>query len=102
MNNELLWNKFLEKVHGKVNSMVYAAWFANSSLLSFENNKAVIVVPSAIHKSRLEAVYKDLIQATFFEINGTQCELEFVVEDSVDTLNKKEAPKKIEEAQIFF
>ncbi len=98
MNNELLWQKFLEKVHNKVNSMVYAAWFANSSLLSFENNKATIMVPSEIHKSRLETVYKDVILSTFLEINGTQCDLEFVLEDSLDILDKKENTKKTEES----
>ena len=40
MNNELLWNKFLEKVKTNVNSMVYSTWFSKTFLLKIENTKA--------------------------------------------------------------
>lgn len=53
MNNEILWNKFLEKVKSSVNSMVYSTWFSKTHLLSIDNNKATIVVPLDIHKKKI-------------------------------------------------
>ncbi len=98
MNKELLWNKFLEIVQKKVNSMVYGTWFATASLLSFENDKAVIVVPNDIHKSRLESVYKDVVSETLSEINGTTCDFEVVLADSLDIKEEKEITKPMTES----
>ncbi len=97
MSKELLWNKFLEIVQKKVNSLIYGTWFATASLLSFDNDKAVIVVPNDIHKSRLENKYKDVVSETFLEITGTNCDFEVVLADSLDIEEEKEVNKPITE-----
>ena len=70
MNNEILWNKFLEKVKNSVNSMVYSTWFSKTHLLSIDSNKATIVVPLEIHKKRLSESYQDLIVSILTTLTG--------------------------------
>ena len=80
MNNELLWNKFLENVKNSVNSMVYTTWFSKTYLLSLDNNKAVIVVPLDIHKKRLSESYQELITSILTKLTGSVYDLEFILE----------------------
>ena len=80
MNKELLWEKFLEKVQTRVNSLVYDTWFANSSLSNITETKATIIVPSFIHKQRLESTYQDVIIQLLTDITGNIYDLEFVLE----------------------
>lgn len=96
MNNELLWNKFLENIKNSVNSMVYTTWFSKTNLLSLENNKAKIVVPLDIHKKRLSESYHDLITSILTKLTGNVYELEFVLEQecSVKTETKPTEQKK--------
>ena len=96
MNNELLWNKFLENIKNSVNSMVYTTWFSKTNLVSLENNKAKIVVPLDIHKKRLSESYHDLITSILTKLTGNVYELEFVLEQecSVKTETKPIEPKK--------
>ena len=93
MNNELLWNKFLEKVKTNVNSMVYSTWFSKTFLLKIENTKATIVVPLDIHKKRLSESYQDLIITILKDLTGTTYDLDFILEQDVE----KEQEKVIEE-----
>lgn len=88
MNNELLWNKFLENIKNSVNSMVYTTWFSKTFLLSLDNNIATIVVPLDIHKKRLAESYQDLITSILTKLTGNVYDLEFVLEQEVSV--KKE------------
>ena len=88
MNNELLWNKFLENIKNSVNSMVYTTWFSKTFLLSLDNNIATIVVPLDIHKKRLAENYQDLITSILTKLTGNVYDLEFVLEQEVSV--KKE------------
>ena len=92
MNNEILWNKFLEKVKSSVNSMVYSTWFSKTHLLSIDNNKATIVVPLDIHKKRLSESYQELITSILTTLTGNVYDLEFILEQEAPINEvKKEA-----------
>ena len=91
MNNELLWNKFLENIKSSVNSMVYTTWFSKTQLLSLENNIATIIVPLDIHKKRLSESYHDLITNVLTKLTGNVYELEFVLEQDTN-IQIKEKP----------
>lgn len=92
MNNEILWNKFLEKVKSSVNSMVYSTWFSKTYLLSIDNNKATIVVPLDIHKKRLSESYQELITSILTTLTGNVYDLEFILEQEAPINEvKKEA-----------
>ena len=97
MNKELLWEKFLEKVQTRVNSLVYDTWFANSSLSNITETKATIIVPSFIHKQRLESTYQDVIIQLLTDITGNIYDLEFVLEEDVQKNDIKEEKKEIKE-----
>ena len=83
MNNEILWNKFLEKVKSSVNSMVYTTWFSKTYLLNIDNTKATIVVPLDIHKKRLSESYQDLIISILTTLTGNVYDLEFILEQEI-------------------
>ena len=70
MNNDLLWNKFLENIQSNVNSMVYATWFSKTKLLSIEEKKITLIVPLEIHRKRIQETYHDLIVNVFNKITG--------------------------------
>ena len=92
MNNEILWNKFLEKVKSSVNSMVYSTWFSKTYLLNIDNNKATIVVPLDIHKKRLSESYQELITSILTTLTGNVYDLEFILEQEAPINEvKKEA-----------
>ena len=88
MNNELLWNKFLENIKNNVNSMVYLTWFSKTYLFSLDNNVATIVVPLEIHRNRLCTIYNELITNVLTQITGKIYELNFILEQEVES--KKE------------
>lgn len=94
MNNELLWNKFLEKVKNSVNSMVYSTWFNKTYLYAIDDKKATIVVPFDIHKRRLSESYQDLISGILTQITGNVYDLEFILESEVE--EKKESSVSVE------
>ena len=95
MNNEILWNKFLEKVKNSVNSMVYSTWFSKTHLLSIDSNKATIVVPLEIHKKRLSESYQDLIVSILTTLTGNVYDLDFVLEQDIP-IDSKESTQIIE------
>ena len=101
MNNEILWNKFLEKVKSSVNSMVYSTWFSKTHLLSIDNNKATIVVPLDIHKKRLSESYQELITSILTTLTGNVYDLEFILEQEAPINEvKKEANITINTSEI--
>ena len=87
MNNELLWNRFLETIKSSVNSMVYSTWFSKTSLLEINNNKAIILVPLDIHKKRLNENYSELITSILTKLTGNVYDLEFVLENEIEVKN---------------
>ena len=101
MNNEILWNKFLEKVKSSVNSMVYSTWFSKTHLLSINNNKATIVVPLDIHKKRLSESYQELITSILTALTGNVYDLEFILEQEAPINEvKKEANITVNTSEI--
>ena len=101
MNNEILWNKFLEKVKSSVNSMVYSTWFSKTHLLNIDNNKATIVVPLDIHKKRLAESYQELITSILTTLTGNVYDLEFILEQEAPINEvKKEANITVNTSEI--
>ena len=99
MSNELLWNKFLDKVKSSVNSMVYSTWFSKTYLAFISNNKATIVVPLEIHKKRLSENYNELITSILTEITGNIYNLEFVLENEIQIKKEENELLSIEQQE---
>ncbi len=101
MNNEILWNNFLENIKSNVNSMVYSTWFSKTQLLNISNNKATIIVPLDIHRKRLSETYQDLIVSILTKLTGNVYDLEFVLEQEVPNKNvKKETSVPVKKVEI--
>ncbi len=96
MNKELLWEKFLNEIQKRVNSMVYAAWFSKTSLLDLKDKKALILVPHQIYKKHLSDSYLDLITNVLNDIVGDIDDVEFILEEELKNQVEEQA-KPIEE-----
>ena len=88
MNLDFLWNKFLERIKNEVNSMVFKTYFANTKLLTKEENKLIISVPNIICQKRLDSSYYDIINGILLELTNETYELKFILEEEVSKIIK--------------
>ena len=79
-----IWNTFLKKVQNNLAPMLYEAWFAETKLISLNDNKATILVPMDIHKKHLKENYITLIETIFNEITGSNFIFEFLTEEDIE------------------
>ena len=87
MNNDLLWNNFLEKIKSKISSLSYETWFSNTKLLSLNNNVAKVLVEMPIQKKSLQETWYSTIVETFNEVTNTSFDFEFVLEEDIGNDN---------------
>ena len=53
LNEEILWDDFLNIIIKKTNPVSFNTWFNNITLLNIKDNKITIKVPYAMHKKVL-------------------------------------------------
>ena len=53
MNNESIWNLFLDNLSQRIADVSFNTWFKNTSLISIDDNKIVIGVPMHFQKKFL-------------------------------------------------
>ncbi len=85
-----IWNTFLKKVQNNLAPMLYEAWFAETKLISLNDNKATILVPMDIHKKHLKENYITLIETIFNEITGSNYIFEFLTEEDIEKRKNQE------------
>ncbi len=100
MNNELLWKKCLDSLKSSVNAMVYKTWFSKTNLISLDEKKAKILVPLEIHKKRLNDSYYDLISGIITKITGNVYDLEFVLEQDIENVEKETLNSQLEQVTL--
>ena len=83
MNNELIWNTFLDKIKEQISPLSYDTWFKDTRLYKIDKNMAIIVVPMSLHKKHLEERYIDIIEETFNSITGTNFSFSFKLESEL-------------------
>ena len=83
MDNNLLWNNFLEVLRSKISIISFDTWFKDTKLIKEENGKLIIEVPLAFHKQFLNDTYYDLIDEVMTSITGASYDLEFIVEEEL-------------------
>lgn len=84
MDNNLLWNNFLEVLRSKISVVSYDTWFKDTKLINDDNGKLIIEVPMAFHKKFLNDTYYDLIDEVMTGITGTSYDIEFIIENEVE------------------
>lgn len=95
VNNELIWNNFLNVIQDKLNSLSYETWFKDTTLHELTNNKAVVMVPMVIHKKHLIQNYGDLIKETFNQVTGTNFEFEFILKEEIEEKQEQETSEGV-------
>lgn len=78
-----IWDLFLEKMKQQINPMHFETWFADTKLISLDENCAKVLVPMSVHKKHLKENYNDLVVELFTEITGTNFNFEYVLEDEL-------------------
>ena len=96
MNVEVLWQNFLSQIKDELSSLAFDTWFKSSKLYKIDNGKAIIIVPMQIHKKHMEDNYLEQIKDIFNRITGTNFDIEFLLEEEVEQLEKKENEMKVE------
>lgn len=93
LNNDELWDNFLDILSNRISTVSFNTWFKDTSLIDIKNGKLIIKVPMTFHKKFLNDNYYDLIEEIMNSITGTNYDLEFVVDEdlqSVDNIDKTE------------
>ena len=81
VNEDILWNQFLNEVKENVTSLCYETWFKDTKLVSLYKNVATIVVPMPVHKKHLYENYQDIIEEKFRDISGKDYTFNFLLEN---------------------
>ena len=82
LNN--MWNTFLNRIKDQISDIAFDTWFAETKLISLDNNTATVMVPYHIHKKNLSENYNDLIEETFTEITGTIFKFNYLIQEEID------------------
>ena len=80
MNYNELWDNFLIKIKDLVSPFSYETWFTDTRLLKFNNNTAVVIVPTNLHKKHLADNYKNEMEGVLSSITGNSYNFEFILE----------------------
>jgi len=90
MNTDLIWDNFLKEIKEQITSLAFETWFSNTSLNELNDGKAIILVPTHVHKKHLLENYGDLISTTLNSVTETNFIIEYILEDDLKKKNKTE------------
>lgn len=101
MNNDVLWNSFLEKIKENISSLSYETWFKDTKLVSLKDTVATIIVPMPFHKKHLVENYQDIIEKTFTSLTDGKYTFIFLLEEEWEEEKGKIIEEKIEPTNNF-
>ncbi len=84
MDLDNIWNTFLKRIEGTMESVSYETWFKDTKLISLKDNKAIVQVPMNFHKKHLKESYNELIEEIFTDITGTNFQMEYVLAEELE------------------
>lgn len=99
MNEKIIWSNVLELIKNEVTSLSFETWFKDTELHEIKENKAIILVPMAIHKKHLTDKYFDLIKDTLKSITEEVYDIDFILKEEIKKIevqNKEEVAKPLE------
>lgn len=89
MNNNDIWNLFLEKISKKVSLMSYNYIFKDLKLYSYKNSIVTIIVPNnELLLQNITKNYNDIIEDIFNDITNDSCEIRYVFEDEINNIKE--------------
>lgn len=95
MNTNEFWDKFLDMISNKLNSISFNTWFKESRLVKLTDTNIIIDVGSKYKKDYISKFYDDLIDETIQAVTGKSYNYEIVTPDEI----KEEEPKIREEEE---
>ena len=91
MSNSELWQKFLENIKEVISSTSFDIWFSEdeTSLYSFKDDIAVIVVTQEMYKKHLIEHYMDFMLDAMRKAVGYDVTIDVVLKNDITTLEEK-------------
>lgn len=75
-----VWENVLAEIAQKISPAVFSTWFQDTSLVSVDDNKAIIGVKNSFYVKQLKSRYYDIISQALKSNGATVEELEFQVQ----------------------
>lgn len=100
MNEKIIWSNVLELITNEVTSLSFETWFKDTELYEIKENKAIILVPMAIHKKHLTDKYMDLIRETLENVAGEEYEIDFMLKEELK--KQEDAKEKVIDKPLEF
>ena len=108
MNYDDLWNDFLIKIKDLISPFSFDTWFKDTKLCLFQDNRAVVIVPTNLHKKHLADNYKIEMEGVISSITGKSYTFEFKLKDEVskqeeinfDNLAEASSRQSVEDANL--
>ena len=98
MNIEDIWKNFLTKIKSKVSLMSYNYIFKDLKLHSYENGKIIIIVPNnELLLQNITKNYSSIIEDILNDITNDTCEIKYVFESEIGTLDIKNKTKNVDD-----
>lgn len=84
MNVDILWSNLTDEIKKILNNLAFDTWFKETYLHKFQDGKAYVVVPMAIHKQHLHEHYNKIIIDNLNTITGSNCEVVYILKDEIE------------------
>ncbi|MBA2246836.1 MAG: hypothetical protein H0W23_01805, partial [Chloroflexia bacterium] len=79
MNANQLWQAVLADLESRISRRAFDNWFRQTSLVSVEDDVALIAAPNAFSASTLQARYASQVERAFAGIVGRRIDVRFAV-----------------------
>ena len=85
MDKKELWNNFLDNLKDIVEIVAFETWFKNedTSLYSFENNEATLVVKQEFIKKHIEKNFDDVINEAWYKTVGREVTYKIILDSDI-------------------
>jgi len=83
MDNNVFWNRFLDKISSQIDALAFDTWFRETRLITLENGKLEIEVPMHIHGKHIKENYENIIDKIVNELTGTNFEVVYIIKDDI-------------------
>jgi chromosomal replication initiator protein len=83
MTDSNLWQNVVQELSAQIKRPDFIVWFKGTALLSIENNKALIGLPSIFAKEWFQKKYSGLIIDTFKKFNADVVDIDYIVDASL-------------------
>ena len=101
MDNDDLWEKFLDIIKKSISSLSYETWFRGTKLVSMNDNTAIIIVPMPVHKKHLMDNFIDIIEEKFKVLTGKNYDFDFILENEWEEKKEEELINQKDKKEKF-